>query len=411
MMICGYTTYHIASHGLGRGRRLQACVPSAPSTSPGMTLSLPMPERWIVRVSGNEYGPVDLETLLEWKREGRLLAANEIRAEAGTTWSSAGSIPGLFTPPPLPARSGHPLTLRRTFAKIMRDSFCIYRSAFVPFLAITFLASLPFLAWELTSPAYGIFPHGGSGATPGNIVALLALIAVVVIWPIFLAAIQIATLEVLNGRGVRLRELVSRAIKFFGRFAPLSLIVYGSYLLWTIPLLVAVDLARSEPTLGTIALTLALLALQVMMVSRLFINFLFWQQSAVVSNLSGPAAIRESKTLARSSRRPRRIDRPLWRGALLASLWFAVVLALSCAAGVPIVISRMGEVTTVEQMFALLQNMSAPTRPDIPLIVSAVVTSLLHALVRPFFAIAFVLLYFDARADFSEEELAALKEE
>ncbi len=32
-----------------------------------------MAEEWIVRVEGKEYGPVDVDELREWKREGRLI--------------------------------------------------------------------------------------------------------------------------------------------------------------------------------------------------------------------------------------------------------------------------------------------------------------------------------------------------
>ncbi len=31
-----------------------------------------MADRWLVRVGEKEYGPVDLDTLGDWKREGRL---------------------------------------------------------------------------------------------------------------------------------------------------------------------------------------------------------------------------------------------------------------------------------------------------------------------------------------------------
>src|SRR6202008_1681335 len=66
-----------------------------------------MTEEWIVRVQGKEYGPADIETLREWKREGRLLPENEARpANADPTavtgsakevlWSTAATIPGLF---------------------------------------------------------------------------------------------------------------------------------------------------------------------------------------------------------------------------------------------------------------------------------------------------------------------------
>src|ERR1700758_1552168 len=66
-----------------------------------------MTEEWIVRVQGKEYGPADIETLREWKTEGRLLPENETRpanaappAVAGSAkdvlWSAASTIPGLF---------------------------------------------------------------------------------------------------------------------------------------------------------------------------------------------------------------------------------------------------------------------------------------------------------------------------
>ena len=38
-----------------------------------------MSEEWMVRVEGKEYGPVDLDELREWKREGRLIRENEVR--------------------------------------------------------------------------------------------------------------------------------------------------------------------------------------------------------------------------------------------------------------------------------------------------------------------------------------------
>ena len=60
-----------------------------------------MPDHWIIRVAGKEYGPVDLEVLREWKREGRLLSANEARLESESQWSNAGAIPGLFQSLPL----------------------------------------------------------------------------------------------------------------------------------------------------------------------------------------------------------------------------------------------------------------------------------------------------------------------
>jgi len=57
------------------------------------------------------------------------------------------------------------------------------------------LVSVPILLLELTSPAYGIFPQGreAAGLTRANVIALIAFTILIVDWPIFLAAIQIAS--------------------------------------------------------------------------------------------------------------------------------------------------------------------------------------------------------------------------
>jgi hypothetical protein len=369
-----------------------------------------MTDRWIVRVDGKEYGPVELDTLAEWKHEGRLLASNKVRRESDGAWTTAITIPGLFTPPPpLPSAKRHPLARRRSFAEIMRDSFRIYRSAFLPFFAVTLLVAIPTLAFELTSPAYGIFHRSANpaGLTPANIVSLLAIVLVVIDWPIFLAAIQIASLEILEGRKLRLPHLLRRAVNYFPRFARLSLIVYGSYFFWNVvPILAILSLVNANPSVLALLLALVLLGVMVMMVARLWVNFLFWQQSAVVSNFEGAAAISESKTLARSTRRPRKAERPLWRGAFLVSLWLVLVLALTALVEIPFVLSKMQTIATPEELLTLMRNLESAKTPNVMLIVSAIVSTLLRALLRPFFAIAFVLLYFDARIDFTDTELA-----
>jgi hypothetical protein len=144
----------------------------------------------------------------------------------------------------------------------------------------------------------------------------------------------------------------------------------------------------------------------VIMLARLWVNFLFWQQSAYISNLEGAEALRESKLLARSQRRPRKSARPLWRGALLASLWVLIVLGLSAGAEIPLIFSKFQNVSTAEEMLKVMQNLDAPKAADAMLIGSMVVSSLIRALLRPILGIAFVLLYLDARADFTESELA-----
>ena len=56
-----------------------------------------MSDQWIVRVQGKEYGPVDLDELREWKREGRLIRENEIREPGSERWIRAGELPEIFS--------------------------------------------------------------------------------------------------------------------------------------------------------------------------------------------------------------------------------------------------------------------------------------------------------------------------
>src|SRR5947208_314505 len=260
-----------------------------------------MADRWLVRVGEKEYGPVKFGMLGDWKREGRLLSTNEVRRESDSVWTTADTIPELFGPPPLPAQTSHPLVRQRSFGEIIRDSFRIYKSAFLPFFVVTLLIAIPTLVLELTSPVYGIFPQAeGNGLTRARVIALFAFIALVVDWPVFLAGIQIATVDVLQGRKVRVGELLRRAANFFPRFARLSLIVYGSYFLCTaIPVALILSLASESPTILSLLLALLILAVQVIMVARLWVNFLFWQQSAYISNLEGAAALQSGHCIWR----------------------------------------------------------------------------------------------------------------
>ena len=63
-------------------------------------------DEWIVRVQGAEYGPANIETLREWKAEGRLLPSNEARRADVDLWTTAAEIPGLFSRVPPACRPG-----------------------------------------------------------------------------------------------------------------------------------------------------------------------------------------------------------------------------------------------------------------------------------------------------------------
>src|ERR1700758_2405463 len=92
-------------------------------------------DEWIVRVQGREYGPANIETLREWKAEGRLLPVNEARRADVDLWTTAAEIPGLFNVqqavPFAGAVTQPPVQLsRRSFAEILTETLQIYRKGF-----------------------------------------------------------------------------------------------------------------------------------------------------------------------------------------------------------------------------------------------------------------------------------------
>src|SRR5438876_4715619 len=106
-----------------------------------------MTEEWIVRVQGRKYGPANIETLREWKAEGRLLPANEARRANVDLWTTAAEIPGLFGAaavlPTAEPRQAPLQVSRRSFTQILTDTFQIYRKGFLQFLGLTLLVLLP----------------------------------------------------------------------------------------------------------------------------------------------------------------------------------------------------------------------------------------------------------------------------
>ena len=124
---------------------------------------------------------------------------------------------------------------------------------------------------------------------------------------------------------------------------------------------------------------------------------MFWQQSATLGGLSGFAALRESKTLARSGRDLPGYERPLWRGAFIVSIWIIVALIVSTAVQLPFLLVRLRGITSFEQMQTLLQNLSASRTPEPLLLAASITTALVHAAIRPLLGIAFVVLYLDSK--------------
>ena len=360
-----------------------------------------MDDEWFVRVQDKEYGPVDLDTLHEWKQEGRLVADNEVRNASNGEWIKASAVAEIFgdsvaATPPLP-----PFIRARTFREIIGETFGIYRKGFLSFFVLALLVAVPSCIFQI-SLAYLHFPeqepvsHTARIATTVAVVAVAALFA---LWPVFIAGIQIATADLAAGRGIRLGDILQRAVHAWPKVAKLCLVVYGSYFLWSvIPVVAIFSLVAAQPSIASILLALGILTLQVYMTARLWVNFLFWQQTSLLENSETLEALRESQRLARSQKQAPWHARPLWRGAILASIWFLLLILFSSGAEIPFLLVRLQGVTNPEEALSLIQNLANAPAPDAMVIVSYVFSSLIHALLRPLLGIAFVILYFDAKA-------------
>jgi hypothetical protein len=370
-------------------------------------------EEWIVRVAGKEYGPANIDTLREWKAEGRVLPANEARRVDADLWTLAAKIPGLFELDAPGAVSGShltdstrsvpvPLALpSRGFGQILADSFRIYTRGFLPFLCLTLLVVLPSVfgqvaaIWtqnvQASDADLRVLAAGGF--------AFLMFIFSLVMWPIYVAGIQILTAEIAAGRRIGFFVALNEAVRFWPRVAGLCVFVYGVFFLLVVfGLLIAAMIIAGGSSIFVIFLAMGLLAVQVWMFGRFFINVLFWQQFAVLENAGVVDSLRESRSLAHSGRELPWFRRPSWRGALIASLWVAFVLVIALVSQWTTLQQSFNELMTTQDPQALLQKLTEAQQAH-GFDASGFALNLLQKILQPLVGIAFVILYLASRRE------------
>jgi len=364
-----------------------------------------MAEEWVVRVEGKEYGPADIETLREWKREGRLLPENEARKAGADLWSAAAAIPGLFNvgpiaPASVPRPTQPPLQTRhRSFGQILVETLQIYRKGFFRFLGLTLLVLLPSLVSQaMTAVAQtGHSSDADVRVLAAGAFALLMFVLSTVMWPVYIAGIQIVTAEIAGGRRSGLVAALNEAVRFWPRVAALCIFVYGVFfLLIVFGLVIAAIALAGGSSLLLILFALGLLFLQVWMFGRFFVNVLFWQQFSVLENAAFIDSLRDSRNLAHSGLDLPWFKRPLWRGAFIASLWFAFVLAVTLVSEWTTLHHYFDQLMTTQDPQALLQRLTEAQQAR-GFDVSAFVLNLVQKILQPLLGIAFVVLYLDSK--------------
>ena len=264
-----------------------------------------------------------------------------------------------------------PLQGHRSFTEILFETLRIYRKGFPQFLGLVLIVA-----------AFG----------------LCMLLLSLATWPIFVAGIQILTAELSAGREAKLFKLFPHILKFWPRVAMLCVFVYGVFFLLTVFAFgIAAMIIAGGSSLLVPFLALALLGLQVWMFGRFFINVLFWQQFAVLENAGVVESLSQSRNLARSGRDLPWFQRPLWRGVLIASIWFAFVLVLQIGAEWHTIQQYFHELTTTQDPQALLQKITESQRAH-GFDLFSFSLNVLQRILQPLLGIAFVVLYFDSKA-------------
>ena len=364
-----------------------------------------MADQWIIRVQGREYGPVDVETLREWKTEGRVLPGNEARPADSDLWATAGDIPRLFDIGPTAAVSDRApppsvLEARRSLTEVLLETLRIYRKGFVQFLGLVLIVAAPSICVQLANSVLGASRDIELDFRTLIVAAfgLCMLVLSLGSWPVFIAGIQVLTAELSSGREVRLSRLLPRILKFWPRVATLCIFVYGVFFLLTVfGFGIAIMIIAGGSSLLVPFVALALLALQVWMFGRFFINVLFWQQFAILADADPANALRQSKELARSGRDLPWFQRPVWRGVLIASIWFGFVLVLQIGAQWHTIQQYFHELTTTQDPQALLQKITE-SQGTHGFDLLGLSLNVLQRILQPLLGIAFVILYFDSKA-------------
>jgi hypothetical protein len=386
-----------------------------------------MAEQWIIRVEGKEYGPADLATLREWKADGRVLPTNPARSVDLDLWKTAGDIPGLFQAerPPvqknaearvpraelrdrIAADTAATTTSRPPSRNILVETFRIYFRGFFQFICLSLLSIVPILCAELTSRFIDTAP--GVNVDLRTLVAvsfgLCMLVLRIVLIPVYIAGIQILTAELATGHRIGFFSVLNAAVKYWPRVAGLGLFVYGVFFLLILFALGIAIMVVTSASLFSIVLALGLLAFQVWLFCRFFINVLFWQQFTVLENANAADALRESRNLARSGRDLPWYQRPLWRGALIVSLWFAFALTMAIIAMWPKLTAQwplfrdfFNQLNGAQDPQVVLQKMMASLPKDRGTGFFELSFTILQRILQPLLGIAFVVLYLDSRQE------------
>lgn len=297
-----------------------------------------------------------------------------------------------------------------TTRNILTETFQIYFRGFFQFLALTLLILVPSLCSQFSGAMIQSAPNLNVDfrtlMTAAFSVCMFVL--TLVLWPVYVASIQILSVELTARRRISLLSILNHAVKYWPRVAGLCIFVYAIFGLITgfgVAVVIMMLTAAVSGSLLTIIFALGLAVFQIWLFARFFINVLFWQQFAVLENATAVDALRASRNLGRSGRDLPWHQRPVWRAAIIVSLWYVFLIAIEVVANWPRIVAEWplmqdyyNQLTSTPDPQAILQKMvtSIPRNQGINFFELG--WSILLRIVQPLLGIAFVVLYLASKA-------------
>ena len=219
----------------------------------------------------------------------------------------------------------------------------------------------------------------------------------VVLTPVYIAGIQILTAAYAAGERIGLFATLNEAVKFWPRVALLWVLVFLCFAFWiAIPSAAILSLLLGQISVMSIFLILLTGTVMVWVVGRLFINFMFWQQFAVLEGCTALESLRRSRELARSRRDLPWYRRPMWRGIFIISLWSVVLIVLNWptfAQFTHAVLANTGDAHKIVEAFSTAAQHANPS----------LAAYVLQEILKPLLGIAFVLLFLDSNVAAGDE--------
>jgi hypothetical protein len=357
--------------------------------------------RYYVQVGDREFGPADVETLREWRDEGRVLRDTLVRHEDSKSWITADHLAALFPdeptePPPLPPLLPGAGAAGLSAASILADAARCYGKRFFSF----FTAALPVLPFHLATGFAGLLTQG-KATTPeelrGHLEIVLpvygvSLLIMLVLWPTTGGAITAGAMQFLMQGTTSARSMWEKTkglrVRLILAFA-LTCVLY--FLSVMVPATVAGILSEGFPGANRFAMIAAFGAM-IWFSTKVALDTVLRDQSVVVGDTRPGPAIQESRGIMRSGAFLPVFQRPVTVATVVYLIWFALYMAASMAAAVPVAILMLS--TYGPEIAA--GNIPTAFTPDIshPAIIGGqIVASILVTAIFPLPNIALTLLY------------------